>query len=72
MLSKYEEARVIAARALQISMGAPVLTSKTEELTRSDDIAEKEFKEKVLPISVVREYPNGEEQLVNLQGEEIG
>ncbi len=72
VLTRFEEARVIAARALQISMGAPVLLEDTKNLTRSDEIAKEEFEEKVLPISVVRKYPNGEEEVVNLQGEEIG
>lgn len=72
MITKFEEARAISARALQISMGAPVLLNETEGLTRPEEIAEKELKKGKLPISIVREYPNGDEEIVNLQGEEIG
>lgn len=45
MLTRFEEARVIAARALQVSMGAPVLLEGTGNLTRSDEIAENSKKE---------------------------
>ncbi len=62
MLTRYEKTRVISARALQISMGAPILTETNKE--RSIDIAREEFESKVLPISVVREYPSGEKEVV--------
>jgi len=50
--TRYERARIIGARALQISMGAPVLvnTSKTEPL----EIALEEFDRDVIPITVKR------------------
>lgn len=57
--TKYEEARMIGSRALQISMGAPFLVKLSEEelgKIRFDpiEIAILEFKEGVLPISVRR------------------
>ncbi|MFA7197982.1 MAG: DNA-directed RNA polymerase subunit K [Methanoculleus sp.] len=50
--TRYERARIIGARALQISMGAPVLvnTTKTEPL----EIALEEFDRDVVPITVKR------------------
>jgi len=60
--SKYERARILGARALQISMDAPVLLKvKEEELTGFNfdplRIAEMELDSGVLPISVKRPMP---------------
>ncbi len=61
--TKYEEARIIGARALQIAMGAPILISVTvEELKRFTfsplEIAKKEFYSNVLPITIKRPLPS--------------
>ena len=53
--TKYERARIIGARALQISMSAPLLT-KTD-LENPVEIAEKEMEDGVLPITVRRINP---------------
>lgn len=60
--SKYERARIIGARALQVSMDAPILIKiKKEELEEINydplKIAEKELDGGVLPISVNRPMP---------------
>ena len=57
--TKYEKARMIGSRALQISMGAPFLVDLSEEQLqklRFDPIAIalEEFNAKVLPITVRR------------------
>ena len=57
--TKYEKARMIGSRALQLSMGAPFLVKLTpEELTkmRHDplEIALMEYEQGVLPITVKR------------------
>jgi len=57
--SKYEKARMIGSRALQISMGAPFLVALTEEELKNIQfdpirIAIMEFEENVLPITVKR------------------
>jgi DNA-directed RNA polymerase I, II, and III subunit RPABC2 len=57
-LSKYEKARILGARALQISMGAPVMVDLSEE-TDSLDIAAKELKERKIPITIRRYLPSG-------------
>ena len=57
--TKYEKARMIGSRALQLSMGAPFLVKLNEaELTAINfdpiEMAMLEFDEGVLPISVKR------------------
>lgn len=54
-LTRFEKTRIISARALQLSMGAPVLL-KTE-LHDPKKIALLEFEKGMLPITVKRELP---------------
>ena len=61
-LTKYERARIIGARALQISMGAPMFVDKGEEMSPIE-IAKMEFKEDVLPITIRRELPKKKVQV---------
>jgi DNA-directed RNA polymerase subunit K len=51
--NRYEKARILGARALQISYGAPVLidTEQTEPIL----IAAEEYDQSVLPFTVRRE-----------------
>jgi len=51
-LTRFEKTRIIAARALQISMGAPILVKTTEHDPKR--IARLEFDHNVLPITVKR------------------
>jgi len=60
--TKYEVARILGARALQIAMDAPLLLKITKEKLEEIKydplkIAELEFKAKVLPITVKRPMP---------------
>jgi len=62
ILTKYEKARVIGARALQISMGAPLLLKLKkedfEELRFNPiEIAKLELEKGILPITVKRPMP---------------
>lgn len=50
---RFEKARVIGARALQIKMGAPVLVKLKGDMTALD-IAKVEFDKGVIPITVRR------------------
>ncbi len=52
--TRYEKARLIGARALQIKMGAPVLIKVPMEVDRPIEIAKVEFEKDALPITVVR------------------
>ncbi len=53
--TKYEKARIIGARALQIAMGAPVLIDIPENLTDPIDIALLELDKKAMPLTVIRD-----------------
>ena len=60
--SKYERARILGARALQISMDAPILLKIDKEklIEMNFDplrIAEMEFQSGILPISIKRPMP---------------
>jgi DNA-directed RNA polymerase subunit K len=64
--SKYEKARMLGSRALQISMGAPFMIKLEEsDLERVKynpiEIAKLEFDEGLLPISVKRPMPKKRE-----------
>lgn len=60
--TKYERARMIGARALQIAMGAPILL-KLKKADYADykynpvNLAKAEFEQGVLPITVKRPLP---------------
>ena len=61
--TKYEKARMLGSRALQIAMGAPFLVKLDEQgLTKIKynplEIAKLEFREGVLPITVKRPHPS--------------
>lgn len=65
-LTRFERARIVGARALQISMGAPVLIDVDERTVSPIDIAEMELEQKVLPISIRRALPDGSSQNIPL------
>ncbi len=75
--TKYEIARIIGARALQIAMDAPLLVKisdeKLEEMKYDAiKIAEYEFSEDVLPITIHRPTPKkGRDKLSILKDETV-
>ena len=52
--TRFEKARIIGARALQISMGAPSLIKIPKDVIAPIDIAMLEFEEDGIPITVKR------------------
>ncbi len=58
-LTRFERTRLISARALQLSLGAPLLIKAGKELSMNE-LAMLELEKKVIPLSVLREYPSGE------------
>ncbi len=63
--TKYERARIIGSRALQISMGAPTIVKITEQELEALkynplEIAKLEFEKSVIPITVKRPLPKKE------------
>ena len=74
--SKYETARILGARALQIAMNAPLLIKLSkEDLERIKydalKIAEIEFESGVLPISVKKPFPGKKEEKLKRVKEKI-
>ncbi|MBI2109622.1 DNA-directed RNA polymerase subunit K [Candidatus Woesearchaeota archaeon] len=60
--TKYERARIIGARALQLAMGAPILLKlEKEDLQKINfspiEIAKREFEAEALPITIRRPLP---------------
>ena len=51
--NKFEKARVIGARALQLAMGAPPLIKP--RVMKPIDLAIQEFNKGVIPINVIRD-----------------
>ena len=60
-LTKYERARVLGTRALQISMNAPVMVDLDGEIDPLK-IAEKELRERKIPIIIRRYLPDGKHE----------
>ncbi len=56
-LTKYELARIIGARALQLARGAPPLI-KVDKGMDFLDVAETELHKKVIPLTVMRKEEN--------------
>ena len=53
--TRFEKARIIGARSLQVSLGAPVLIDIPEGMIDPVEIAMLEFERDVLPITVKRD-----------------
>jgi DNA-directed RNA polymerase I, II, and III subunit RPABC2 len=65
-ITRFEKARIVGARALQISMGAPILVD-AEENTNPIDIAVSELEACILPITIRRTLPDGTFQDIPLK-----
>ena len=61
-LTRFEKARIMGARALQLSLGAPVFIKIPKNAITSLEIAMEELKQKVIPIVIKRTLPNGDYQ----------
>jgi len=66
-LTRFEKARVVGARALQIALGAPVLIDVDPGSMSSIDIATQELEAGALPISIRRTLPDGASQNIALR-----
>jgi DNA-directed RNA polymerase subunit K/omega len=53
-MTKYEIARVVGARALQLAMGAPCLVKNNLNTINSLVLAKLEFEKNAIPLSVLR------------------
>ena len=61
-LTRFEKARIMGARALQLSLGAPPFIPIPKTARISLDIAMEELEQKVIPITIRRVLPNGDYQ----------
>lgn len=66
-LTRFEKARIAGARALQISMGAPILVEPSQNLSNPIDIALKELEFGILPMTIRRTLPDGTYQDIPLK-----
>lgn len=57
-VTRFEKARIVGARALQISYGAPILIEYPNDMLEPIDIALLEYKEKMIPITVMKNDTN--------------
>lgn len=62
VLTRFEKARIMGARALQLSLGAPPFVDIPATAKRSLDIAMEELEKKIIPIVIKRVLPNGDYQ----------
>jgi DNA-directed RNA polymerase I, II, and III subunit RPABC2 len=58
-LTRFEKARIVGARSLQISMGAPSFIPIEGGYRGPIEVATAEMEEDALPISIRRSLPNG-------------
>ena len=65
-LTRFERARIVGARALQISLGAPILVELSSSLSDPIDIALRELREDVLPMTLRRILPDRTHQDIAL------
>ena len=61
-LTRFEKARIMGARALQLSLGAPPFIPIPKTARISLDISMEELEERVIPITIRRVLPNGDYQ----------
>lgn len=66
-LTRFEVARIIGARALQISLGAPVLIKVKSKKFDPIELAKEEFKACRVPMTIKRTLPNKEIVFVDIK-----
>jgi DNA-directed RNA polymerase subunit K len=53
-LTKYEKARIIGARALQLAVGAPCLVKNAANTINALELSKLEFEKNAIPLQVLR------------------
>ena len=61
-LTRFEKARIVGARSLQLAMGAPSFVPSDESIRDAISLAMTELASDALPISIRRSLPNGYSQ----------
>ena len=66
-LTRFERARIMGSRALQLSLGAPPFIDFSKNISTSLEIAMEELHQKVIPIVIRRTLPNGDYQNIAIE-----
>jgi len=66
-LTRFEKARIMGARALQLSLGAPPFIEIPKTAKNALDIAMEELEKRVIPIVIKRVLPNGDYQNIPIE-----
>jgi DNA-directed RNA polymerase I, II, and III subunit RPABC2 len=66
-LTRFEKARIMGSRALQLSLGAPPFIDFSKNTTTSLEIAMEELQQRVIPIVIRRTLPNGDYQNISIE-----
>ena len=66
-LTRFEKARIMGSRALQLSLGAPPFIDFSKNISTSLEIAMEELHQKVIPIVIRRTLPNGDYQNIPIE-----
>ena len=66
-LTRFEKARILGARALQLSLGAPPFIEIPKNARISLDISMEELEKRVIPITIRRVLPNGNYQNIPIE-----
>ncbi|GKS67829.1 hypothetical protein YTPLAS73_13760 [Nitrosarchaeum sp.] len=66
-LTRFEKARIMGARALQLSLGAPPFIPIPKTARISLDIAMEELEQRVIPITIRRVLSNGDFQNIPIE-----
>lgn len=66
-LTRFEVARIVGARSLQIALGAPILVEYKENKFDPIEIAEEEFKANKMPMTIKRTLPNNQIIIVDIK-----
>ncbi|CAI9831348.1 DNA-directed RNA polymerase subunit K [Nitrosopumilaceae archaeon] len=66
-LTRFEKARIMGARALQLSQGAPPFIPIPKTARISLDISMEELEQRVIPITIRRVLPNGDYQNIPIE-----
>ena len=65
-LTRFEKARIMGSRALQLSLGAPPFIDFSKNISTALEIAMEELQQKVIPIVIRRTLPNGDYQNITI------
>ncbi len=66
-LTKYERSKILGARAIQISMGSPLMINDLHGETDPIKIAELELRQRKIPMIIKRTLPDGTVEMWELE-----